>query len=279
MSLIVRVLNKLNLIKYLNFNIKSKVNNSIFKIPILGGIGLSNQVISEPWMITMLENLLKKKNGAYLDIGVNIGQTLMKLKSVNPKIEYIGFEPNATCVHYVNKLIDINKIENVSIYPVGVSNENNFYELSLFSNDDSDSGASMIDNFRDKNTISKKRFIGCYNLNEPNIKLPTISIIKIDVEGAELEVLKGLENTILRDNPIIQIEILPVYDEGNFMRLSRQNEIEKILKDWGYGILRIHYTASNEFVKLQRIDNIGIHADLKMCEYIFVSLDEIDSLL
>ena len=55
----------------------------------------------------MLENLLKKKNGAYLDIGVNIGQTLMKLKSVNPKIEYIGFEPNATCVHYVNKLIDM----------------------------------------------------------------------------------------------------------------------------------------------------------------------------
>ena len=63
------------------------------------------------------------------------------------------------------------------------------------------------------------------------------------------------------------------------MRLSRQNEIEKILKDWGYCILRIHYTESNEFVKLQRIDNIGIHADLKMCEYIFVSLDEIDSLL
>ena len=33
-----------------------------------------------------------------------------------------------------------------------------------------------------------------------------VGFIKIDVEGHELEVLKGAKNTIIRDNPIVQVE-------------------------------------------------------------------------
>ena len=37
----------------------------------------------------------------------------------------------------------------------------------------------------------------------------SIDLIKIDVEGAELEVLKGLEKTIKKHHPLLKIEFKP----------------------------------------------------------------------
>jgi hypothetical protein len=50
-------------------------------------------------------------------------------------------------------------------------------------------------------------------------------VIKIDVEGHELEVLKGAENTIKKYMPTLLIEIF------NF----DTNEVPKYLKSLGYG--------------------------------------------
>ncbi len=280
MRLFAKVLNKLSLIKYFNFNINTTINKNTFKIPILGGLGYSNYNISEPWMIKVLEILSKNKNGAYLDVGVNVGQTLLKLKSVNPDMKYLGFEPNASCVYYANKLVNTNKFKNVSIYPCGISNENNIYELNFYCIDESDSSASMIENFREKSTIVRKEFISCYNLSGLDLvkNFPLFSVIKIDVEGAELVVLQGLEFVILRDNPVLQIEVLPVYDENNTERLSRQTQIENLLKGWDYIIFRIIYSKDRSFEALKELESIGIHSNLDWCEYLFVPKRESENL-
>jgi FkbM family methyltransferase len=47
------------------------------------------------------------------------------------------------------------------------------------------------------------------------------SILKVDVEGAELEVIEGLKSWINETRPIIIIEVLPVYTVENKFRLQR----------------------------------------------------------
>ena len=50
-------------------------------------------------MIDILKIVLPIENKKFIDVGVNIGQTLLKLKSVSSEIDYIGFEPNPICVN------------------------------------------------------------------------------------------------------------------------------------------------------------------------------------
>lgn len=273
MRLIVRILKKFGLIKYFNLTITTIVNKKTFKIPIIGGMGLSNFKISEPWMTKVLEVITQRNSdGAYLDVGVNIGQTLVKLKSINPRMKYFGFEPNPICVFYTKKLIEVNKFTDVTIFPCGISNANSMYELSFFSEYDTDSSASMIDNFRPNQKVYKKEHIPCYDIGQifSDRKMPQISIVKIDVEGGELEVLEGLEKAIEENNPYIQIEILPVYDHSKADRLLRQNKIEALLKKWNYVIFRIHFNKVDEFDNLELINTIGIHSNMQWCEYLLV---------
>ena len=92
-------------------------------------------------------------------------------------------------------------------------------------------------------------------------------IIKIDVEGAELEVLKGLKDQIDADRPFVMIEILPVYNRKNQQRLERQNEIQKLLSQWDYSIFRV-IKSDDKFIDLIEIDSFEVHSDLNLCEYI-----------
>lgn len=43
------------------------------------------------------------------------------------------------------------------------------------------------------------------------MELPSLDLVKIDVEGAEPEVLNGMDQTIAADHPILLIEFLPKY--------------------------------------------------------------------
>lgn len=276
-KLIIRILRKIKLLKFLNLQVKVKVNNQIINVPIIKELGLSNIYGTEPWMIQLLKGVFNLKNdGAYYDVGVNIGQTLIKLKSVNPDVEYFGFEPNPICVFYCKELIKINGYKNTSLFPVGISNEDTIYSLSLYSDDDTDSAASMIENFRPQQKTFRKEFIPCFQIERilEKYKLPKIGILKIDVEGAEKEVLESFENRIRHDRPLIQIEILPAYTDDNTERLERQNSIETFIRNIDYTILRVHKSENSDFKSLEEITTIGVHSNLDWCEYILIPNSE-----
>lgn len=270
---IIGLLNKLGAGGIFNFTITKVVNKQSFKIPIIRKLGLANSDISEPWMIQLLEKLLTdRKDKAYIDVGVNVGQTLIQLKSVNPAIAYYGFEPNPTCIYYANELVKVNNFKNVTLFPVGISSETSVYELSFFAEDDADSAASMIKDFRKTQKVFRKEYVACFNASEilDKYNIPSIGIIKIDVEGAEKEVVDGFKDRIISDQPIIQLEILPVYNENNKERLIRQKAMEDFFKQINYTIFRIHTNNNNRLASLEEIQTIGIHSNLKWCEYLVV---------
>ncbi|MEI2708922.1 MAG: FkbM family methyltransferase [Chitinophagaceae bacterium] len=272
-KLFLRILKKIKLLPYLNLNGKVKVNNLTINIPIIKGIGFGNIYGTEPWMVSLFKEIFQiKKDGAYYDVGVNLGQTLIKLRAVNPELEYFGFEPNPICVFYSKELIKANKYKRTSIFPVGVSTEDNIYSLSLFSDDDTDSAASMLDNFRPEQKTFRKEYIPCFNVERilEKYSLPKIGVLKIDVEGAEKEVLESFEKRIKIDRPFIQVEILPVYKQENIERLNRQISIEGLCHRLDYSILRVLKTDKGEFKELQEIKTIGIHSNMDWCEYLLV---------
>ncbi|SNS74051.1 methyltransferase, FkbM family [Belliella buryatensis] len=278
-NFLIKVVRKLRLLKYLNFNSSQKINNKIFQIPILGNIGLPNLFISEPWMIDTLEIILKinqESKSKFIDVGVNIGQTLLKLKSVNKSIDYIGFEPNPICVFYTNKLIQANNFKNCKLIPIGISDSSELGVLNFLSNSQTDSGASMISNFRSEDKIVNREFIPLMDINhiKDNIELDEFSILKIDVEGGELEVLKSFFELIKLNQPVILLEILPTYNELNKFRILRQNEILKMIKSLNYSIFRV-IKEKGMFDNFEQILDFEIHSDLDRCDYVLIPSNKI----
>lgn len=250
-----------------------------FIIPVRNGIGMDHYLPIEPWMIDCLKELLTQKQGAFVDVGVNIGQTLLKFRSLDDR-EYIGFEPNVKCIEYVRKLIQINQLQNVKIYPFGISDRSHQGLLNSYFNYSTDSTASLLSTFRPENRIVNTievELIGPYEVGAI-ITMP-VAIIKIDVEGYEWFVLKSMEGTIEACRPFIIIEILPVYDTTNIDRLHRQEKIEEFLKVNHYSLFRIEKNSSNCFSNISFIDAIGIHSDINLCDYIAAPQELSDKLL
>ena len=255
--------------KKINYVKKVRINGAEIRIPSIHGICCNP---TEPWMIDLLANVLQKRSGAFLDVGVNVGQTLAKVKALDPDREYIGFEPNPTCVSYVQNLINANAFKNCTLIPVGLFSKDCVLSLDFYSDHPEDSSACMIDNFRPDNKIYSRAFVPVFQFNSLTSILTekSVGIVKIDVEGAELEVVKSLLDLIRRDKPIILIELLPVYSNDNTFRKDRQDELEQIFADIDYAILRVEKTASNTYAGLNRIDEIEIHSDLSRCDYVIL---------
>lgn len=253
------------LLKYINFHIKIKG----IKIPLIGGIGYDNIGGSEKWMSELIQQRISKWEGTFIDVGVNIGQTLIKLKRINKDFDYIGFEPNPTCIHYCQNLIRLNKLPNIILIPAGLSDKTKITKLLFLNKDIADSCASIIPENRSKNVTTENIItIGSEILPTTN----RISVIKIDVEEAELLVIKCLKVIIERDKPEIMIEILPTYNT-NKIRTDRQNEIIKYFKEINYSLFRIDKNNDDSLKGLTKINEIEGHSNLKKCDYLFLPVE------
>lgn len=255
--MIKRIFNKLGISRTYSIQLMGKK----VKVPIWGGMGFSNLNDAEPWMNILLQKL-GSNNTRFLDVGVNVGQTLLKWKTLFPDSEYVGFEPNVDCVYYVQDLVEKNGFSNCRLYPYAISTEKISNELYLLGTDRADSSATTIPNFRkDEERVA----VQIESLPLSEIDSNPFDLIKIDVEGAELGVLESIFD--LNCKAPILCEVLPVYNNKNKDRLNRQLKIEALLSRQNYVIYRIIKGAS---IQLNKIEGIGIHGNMDACDYLFL---------
>ena len=268
---VIRVLNRLKLLKFFNLIHTIELNQHEMIVPIQAGVGFNHLSMSEPWMIDVLTLLELKDDEVFIDVGVNIGQTLLKFKTVYSTMDYVGFEPNASCVHYVEALIEQNKWDRIHLVPSAISENIGLGILEHYADDITDSSASIVKNYREGSQVYKRDIVTLLDVNsvEDIWKSKRVSAIKIDVEGAELGVLKSFQNILKEDRPYLLVEILPVYDKDNKKRLNNQIVIEEILNDLGYMIYRINKNSENKLKSIELIESIDIHSNLDECDYIF----------
>ena len=259
-----RILRKGRLYKVINWPAATVVNGRRFVVPTLNG---SRAEPTEAWMIEVLRRLFALRSGPFIDVGVNLGQTLLKVAALDPGRTYVGFEPNPTCVDYVEKLIAANGLTSYKLAPVGLASKPGIVTLDLFFGSDSDSSASLVPNFRPEQKVAFRKNVAVFSADDlpPGFIPEGVAVIKIDVEGAELDVLTTLLSIIRRDRPFIAMEVLPAYTADNTARIDRQNQIEALLKDADYRLLRINSAGAPAVTP---VEQIGIHGDMDLCDYI-----------
>jgi FkbM family methyltransferase len=165
----------------------------------------------EPKMHRLFLLLIKKvKISHFVDVGANIGVYTWMAKSADQALRVTAFEPDPGNFLCLESTIKNNHIDGVVLVNKAVSEISGSASLRL----DRLSGqtGSIIEGFPNSDEllynipIKKHINVGCIAL-DAILKDVDFQIIKIDVEGAELFVLKGGMQSIIRLNPYILIEV------------------------------------------------------------------------
>ena len=248
------------ILRNFNFTTTKKINAVAFKIPLLNAVGALNILPHEKWMIQFFELLLKSEpNSIFLDVGVNVGQTLLKIKSLKKEIEYYGFEPNAACNYYLQALIKANKLSNCNLFPVGLGEKINVGEFYIFDEDISSASGTTISDLLDKRPAYID-YIPVFPLDffrERFFKGKVVNLLKIDVENGELEVLKGAMETIKAYSPFIITEILPIVNKATVEKTNlRKSEMQRLMNSINYQFYKIVITEDDRFSGLKMVSDI-----------------------
>lgn len=139
------------------------------------------------------------------DIGANIGWYTLHFAHQYLNVQVHAFEPVPTTFAWLQKNIALNTIQNIFAYNFGFSDyeaELMFYLQEGFSV--SASAANLSDRQNVPNVrVRVVRFDDFASANHLHVDL-----IKCDVEGAELSVFRGAEQTLRQHRPIIFTEML-----------------------------------------------------------------------
>ncbi|MEO5999940.1 MAG: FkbM family methyltransferase [Chitinophagaceae bacterium] len=226
--LVVRILNRLQLVTLFRVGYKLRLLNRTFKIPIIENKeGLIYHLgVTEPFLLHVFQQLYKVKNFTFLDAGVNFGQTLLKIKAVSAEAAYIGFEPSGLCSYYTSHLIKVNHIVHAKLIRCALSNETGV--LTLHAQAEGDTRATILENNLYDAEEGFQELVPAVTLDSL-ISIVTADgndiILKIDVEGAEWLVFQGAEKFINQFRPVIVFENLPCEnDQGKFRQQQRIND-------------------------------------------------------
>jgi FkbM family methyltransferase len=168
------------------------------------------------------------------DVGANNGQFLILLKSLNSSASVHCFEPFPELAGFLEELVTQNSFESVSINNTMVGDRNG--EAELYFVEGATDTASSVKGFQptfNKNLNARQCSLDSYVEGR---QLKKVSLIKIDVEGGELEVLRGARSVLSQMRPNIILELL--YTK-NPRHLKRQEQAVRILEELNYGFFQI----------------------------------------
>lgn len=130
------------------------------------------------------------------DCGANIGIGCLYFKKIYPKSKVIAFEADLNIATHLRNNMQKNKIEDVTIVAKAVWTD---YKGINFMSDGADGGSILVEN---QNTSSSSEFIDSIRLKDWLDKEHKIDLLKIDIEGAELQVIEDCRHSLSHINHI-----------------------------------------------------------------------------
>lgn len=144
----------------------------------------------------------------FFDIGANIGfYTLLGSRLVGPKGSVVSFEPVVRNLSYLYRHVTLNRCRNVSVLAAACSDRATLATFSIAQN----VGEGHLDTVADvpgRSMTAGKALVPTVTVDSVAEKLGVLpDVMKIDVEGAELEVLRGAETVLRARRPQIFLSI------------------------------------------------------------------------
>jgi FkbM family methyltransferase len=154
---------------------------------------------------------LNLENSLFIDIGAHTGYWSICLKLKNPSLDVIAFEPHPLVYNRLEQNVARNNVD-ISIESIAIGNRNGSF--SFYSQPGIPCSSSLSKDFM--LSFSNESELICYS--GPVMTLDVFAkkitkhyktvVVKLDVEGTEIDVLEKATDFLIRFKPILILEVL-----------------------------------------------------------------------
>lgn len=179
-----------------------RLKNGIKSLGFIAGIDLNKNMRYDRLSNQIMSKALESDSNC-IDIGSHQGEMLDQMIRHSPNGTHMAFEPipglfERLRVKYANN-------PRVRIFPHALSDRSGRQEFQLVSNDPAYSGFKRRD-YKIRKPQIETIEVSTRKLDEVLLGDECIHFMKIDVEGAELLVLRGARETLMRCKPLVIFE-------------------------------------------------------------------------
>ena len=202
-------------------------------------IHINEAVFFYPKLKKFYKENLKNASVSILDVGANKGQSIDFFLGINPNAKITAFEPNKKLFQFLQEKYHSNA--NINLNNLGVSNTNGELEFNENILDETSTFESL--NLDSKYLEKKPKVLGVTKesiiVDKYKVAVVTLSeflksnenssfdVLKIDVEGHELQVLEGLFSN---GNQIkIRLIQLESHNDDMYLSNSKHGDIDQLL--------------------------------------------------
>jgi len=165
-----------------------------------------------------------------LDVGANRGQFARQVLRLFPRANVYCFEPLPDALAHLRSWADAESLSNVTTLQLALGSANETAEM--FVHVDHDASSSLLSTTertrtlyaqtaRQSRTTVQVRTLDAL-VDEGAVRLSAGTLLKIDVQGYELEVLRGARQSLRRiEASIVEVGLQPLYDtQGSFFAVA-----------------------------------------------------------
>lgn len=168
------------------------------------------------------------------DIGANTGLYSIFSGVSAPSSAIYSFEPNPSNLLRLKKNLGLNQLKSVHVIPHAIGAKRDNISFTVLADDNISDTSSAVESFS-KNSYRGELKWKTIHVEQTTIddfiaenQIQQIDLVKIDVEGYEIEVLKGGTTTFQKWKPSILIE--------SFLDGTKRDFLEQFVAEMGYTV-------------------------------------------
>ena len=143
-----------------------------------------------------------------VDVGANVGlYGVLAARAVGPAGRVLCFEPNPETAAHLRRHVQMNGVGNVTVVEKGVGAGP--ATLRLAASGWGDSGKFSLLPPKTAPAVTYDVAVVALDAELAEREVDHVDVVKVDVEGFEMEVMAGAWGTIERDRPVLVLELAP----------------------------------------------------------------------
>ncbi len=184
------------------------------------------RIFEQPMPAVLCALLSSVKPGIFVDVGANTGFYSLLALAVSSRVTVVAYEPLASVRAILLKNLALNKAAlktaaRSRISPRALSDATGRARLFL-----PDQGHGLVETSASLSATFKESVHGYETIRRTTLDVDfrtsrRVGFIKVDAEGHDLKVLSGARSLLLRDRPIVFVEVLWGADEEKLTALLK----------------------------------------------------------
>jgi len=200
--------------------------------------------------LSTIKKLSSKNKILFIDCGCNYGFYSFYTASLSKKNEIISIDASKNTINEFIKNFNLNNFKNINFFNNAVSNSNG--EIISFNESTNDWESSQTHNNFELNLESKVKTITIDSLLKVHDLYNYLVIIKLDIEGNEVNAIKGALQSIENSDPLIIIE----FSKYIFENSDNIDYLRNFLIKYDYNIYNTKYKKQNLDEILNMLKNL-----------------------